>query len=332
MYYLSLCSLFILLNGCTLLYKGTGDTMIAYAEEQGVPYLLATDDVALTCSMVESFSPFLLSFSGVTTPPDQLAVLLYLMAGNCTEFKAWEEELRYLRAVYRKDPIEAQDARIAQQRYLSQAAQRQLRAYQHLALVYAELGSECPAFNTEQEELYWLMGLISGLQALMNEIASAGVTTHVPLNISAKIERAAACLDNKKWWGVPKAIQAALWITIPNDKHLSSEALKQLNDSLQLGLQQGIAITQVIATQVYLGLGHVEKVKQIMSELGNSNVAKTNDRTFRLLNQVSMLQIQHFSDRLWTEATGSRTPIGKIGSFWDDSDSEIDSIDIEDVL
>ena len=119
-------SLSVLLNGCTVVYKSTGNALIAYAEDQGVPYMLATGDVDLACSMVEAFTPFLLSFSRVTTPPDQLAILFYLKAGNCIEVRAWDEELRYLRAIHAKNSIEAQDARIAQQRFLAQSARRHL--------------------------------------------------------------------------------------------------------------------------------------------------------------------------------------------------------------
>lgn len=92
----------MLLSACTVVYKNTGDVLIGYAEDQGAPYMLETSDVAMACSMVEAFTPFLLSFSRVTTPPDQLAIMFYLMAGNCVEFQAWEEELRYLRAIYEK--------------------------------------------------------------------------------------------------------------------------------------------------------------------------------------------------------------------------------------
>ena len=112
--------------------------MLGYAEDQGVPYILATDDVALGCAMSEAFAPFLLSFSQVTTSPDHLAILFYLMAGNCSEFKAWDEELRYLRATYAKNTAEAQDARIAQKRLLHQAAKRQLVGYHYLTLAIAE--------------------------------------------------------------------------------------------------------------------------------------------------------------------------------------------------
>ncbi len=326
-----LISLLLLSSACTLVYKGTGNTLISYAEEQGLPYLLATDDVPFSCSMIESFAPFLLSFSRVTTPPDHLAILFYLMAGSCTEIKAWDEELRYLRAIYTKNLIEAQDARIAQQRYLRLAAQRQLTGYHYLSLAYAEPGAECPLLDTDNDQLYWLMGLISGLQAILNDIASAG-NVRVPLNLAAKIGRAALCLDNQKWWGIPEAIQATLWITIPGNAPVDKNPMQILNNSLQTGLQQGIKISHVMAAQVYSGLGDSEKVKQIIRQHSILTQPTSNSQAYKLLNQVSTIQIQQISDRLWTEATGKRTPIGKLGSFWDDPVEEIDFIEIDDIL
>lgn len=321
----------VLLNGCTLVYKGTGNVLIGYAEDEGVPYVLAADDIALKCSMVEAFAPFLLSFSQVTTPPDQLAILFYLMAGNCTEFKAWEQELRYLRAVHAKNSSEAQDARIAQQRFLGQAARRQLTGYRYLAKAFVEPGLECPDFSSDNDELYWLIGLINGIQAIINDIASGG-TVEVPLDIAAKVGRGAACLNNEKWWGTPEAIQAAIWITIPGNRPIDRNPEQILNQSLQMGLQQGIRIPQVLAAQVYLGQGDIEEVKQIIRNHAALMKQTQASQTYNSLNEVSRLQIQAISDRLWTEATGMRTPLGKMGSFWDDPDKAVETIDIDEIL
>ena len=328
---LSVLCLSVLLNACTVVYKGTGNAMIGYAEDQGVPYILAADDVDLTCSMVDAFTPFLLSFSRVTTPPDQLAILFYLMAGNCIEFKAWEEELRYLRAVHAKNPTEAQDARISQQRFLGLAARRQLKGYHYLAKVFVEPGTECPEFASDNDELYWLIGLINGIQAIINDIASGG-TVEVPMDIAAKVGRGAACLDNEKWWGTPEAIQAATWITIPGNRPVDRNPEQTLKHSLQMGLQQGIRIPQVLAAQVYLGQGKIEEVKKIIRN--HSGLAKQMpaSETFKSLNDVSQLQIQAISDRLWTEATGRRTPLGRMGSFWDDPEKLVETIDIDEIL
>lgn len=320
-----------MLTGCGLVYKSTGNVMIGYAEEHGVSYVLAADDVSLKCSMVESFTPFLLSFSQVTTPPDQLAILFYLMAGNCTEFKAWEQELRYLRAIYAKNPTEAQDARIAQQRLLGLAARRQLTGYHYLSKAFVEPGAECPEFASDNDELYWLMGLINGIQAIINDIASGG-TVEVPMDIAAKVGRGATCLNNEKWWGTPEAIQAAIWITIPGNRPVARNPEQTLEDSLQMGLQQGIRIPQVLAAQVYLGLGDIDQVKQIIRKYAGMMKQTPASQTYKSLNDVSALQIQAISDRLWTEATGKRTPLGKIGSFWDDPEKTVETIEIDGFL
>ncbi len=327
--YLLLC-FSITLNGCSLVYKGTGNVMIAYAEDQGVPYMLAADDVSLTCSMVESFSPFLLSFSQVTTPPDQLAILFYLMAGNCTEFKAQEEELRYLRAVYSKNATEAQDARIAQQRLLGLAAKRQYKGYQYLLKAFIEPSEVCPDLSSKNTELYWMLGLVNGLQSILNDVASGG-SADVPMDIAVKVGRGSVCLDNEKWWGMPEAIQAAIWMTVPGKVPDNINPEQMLEQAMQTGLEQGIRIPQLLAAQVYLGQGNIEQVKNVIREYAKLKQTTTAE-TYKSLNQVSNIQIQAISDRLWTEATGKRTPFGRIGTFWDDPEKQVDTVDIDEFL
>ena len=116
----------MLLSTCAAVYKKTGDVLIGFAEDEAVPYVLSSNDVDLGCAMSNAFTPFILSFSRVTTQPNELAIMLYLLAGSCSEFLAWEEELRYLRAVHTKNVSEAEDARIAQKRLLALAARKPL--------------------------------------------------------------------------------------------------------------------------------------------------------------------------------------------------------------
>ena len=305
--------------------------MIGFAEDQGVPYMLATDDVGLGCAMSEAFTPFLLSFSRVTTPPDQLAIMFYLMAGNCSEIRAWEEELRYLRSIHAKNALEAEDARIAQQRFLNQAARRQLTGYQYLASAIAEPGTDCPDFDSDNEQLYWMIGLLDGIQAIMNDVASGG-SADVPLDIAAKVGRGAACLDNEKWWGLPNAIQAAIWITIPGNKPVDRDPVKVMEQAIQTGLQQGMRITQVLAAQVYLGQGDTTRVKTIIRNHAKEKAQTPGNQAFKILDEVATVQLQAISDRLWTEATGKRTPMGGLGTFWDDPGNAVDTIDINDML
>lgn len=328
---LFLLSVQLLLSGCTLVYKNTGDVLLGYTEDQGVPYMLSSNDAALGCSMSKAFTPFLLSFSEVTTPPDQLAIVFYLMAGNCMEIEAQEQELRYLRAIYAKNAIEAQDARIAQQRLLRIAAQRQLNGYYSLVNAQIEPGGECPEFDSPTTELYWLFGLLNGIQAIINDIASGG-SVEVPMDIAAKVARGSTCLNNETWWGVPAAIQAVIRITASGGQPVHSTARQILQQSLHIGEQQGMSLSHVLAAQAYLGQGEIAELKQVIRRYVQLSKQPPTNQQFSILNKISRLQMQAISDRLWTEATGKRTPLGKIGTFWDDSSKTIETIDIDDIL
>lgn len=319
-------------SSVNLLYKGTGKILIGYAKEQTIPYLLETDNVDMGCMMSEAFAPFILSFSRVTTPPYQLAILFNYLSGSCSEFKAKEEELRYLRALHAKNIIEAQDARIIQKRLLNKAARLQLSSYQNLELAFSKKpGDNCPDFVSENTEFYWLIGLVNGLQAVLNDLASEG-KANVPLDIALKVNRGATCLENKKWWGLPHAIQAAIWINFPNSNSLDTDPLAVLDQSMHTGLQQGVRISQAIAAQVYIGLGDAQRVKKIIRSHFKEHTDNPTLAAYRFLDEVATLHLKAISDSLWTEATGKRTPIGSLGTFWDDPKDTVNTVEISDLL
>ena len=323
--------LLIVLSNYNQVFKITGDILIGFSEKETVPYILESNDIDLGCAMSKAFTPFISSFSRVTTEPHELAILLYLLAGNCSEIKAWEEELRYLRAEYSKNILESQDAKIANKRFLNEAARRQLAGYKSLVSAFSEPGEECPILDSDDAEFFWLMGLLNGLQAMLNDLAS-GSNANVPLDIASKVARGATCLNNEKWWGLPKAIQVAIWMTIPGKKPADVDPLKVLNQSIQIGMQQGVRITQVLATRIYMGLGQTDQVKAIIRNHRETNTKISLAPRFRLLNEFTTLQLQAVSDRLWTEATGKRTPFNGLGTFWDDPEEDVDTIDIVDLL
>lgn len=331
--FLVILSAQLLLSASTnLLYKGTGDVLIGYVQDQAVPYIMETDDVGMGCMMSEAFAPFILSFSRVTTPPYQLGIMFNFISGTCSEFKANEEELRYLRAIHAKNTTEAQDARITQKRLLNKAARFQLKSYNSLELAFPEEpGGVCPDLTSDNDAFYWLIGLVNGLKAVLNDLVSEG-RANVPLDIALKVSRGATCLDNKKWWGLPHAIQAAIWINFPNSKPSGKDPLVILDQSVQTGLQQGMRISQVIAAQVYIGLGNSGRVKNIIRRNVAERTQKPTIATYRVLDEVSTLHLQAISDSLWTEATGMRTPTGSLGTFWDDPSDIIDTIDLADLM
>ncbi|MBO6849650.1 MAG: hypothetical protein JJ867_04120, partial [Marinobacter sp.] len=209
----------VALSGCGvvnhMIYKTTGDVMQGFSKDHTVPYLLESSDLAMGCSMSEATAPLLMSFGRVTSEPDQLAVMLYLSAGGCSEEHAREYELQGLAALRAMNADNAEDAMIRQKRAHATAAKRYFRGWQHHNTFYGEPGNgECPDFDDDLDEFIYLAGLLSGLQALNAEIQSTSAIG-VPKNVGSTVARATSCLDNEKWWGAPMALRATVWAMIP---------------------------------------------------------------------------------------------------------------------
>jgi len=325
-------TLFLFISVLTLAMNNTGKALVGFIENYAVPYVLKTDDVAMGCVMSEALTLLIPSLAQMNASPYKLEVMFDFLSGSCAEFKAREEELRYVRAIHIKNITEAQDARILQKRFLNLAAKRQLKGYLSLELAFPNmLGNQCPDFISWNDEFYWLVGLMNGLQAVLNDLASEG-NAHVPLDISLKVGRGASCLDNNRWWGLPGAIQAAIWVSFPAHNPVAAEPLQMLDKANEIGQQQGVRVAQVIAAKIHIGLGNLEQVKDIIRSNAQTRANISVNPDYLFLDQVVSIQLQAISDLMWTQATGKRTPVGGLGTFWDDPAGTEDTIDISDIL
>lgn len=279
--------------------------------------------------MGEGMSPVIGSFGSIT---DEFGSLLALATGMCADLKAKEAELRNIRAMRANLPSEARDARTQQKRYLALAAKRLYGGYQSIVRVHGEHGDQCPVFASEASELFWIMGLIDGIQALAADIASE-TTVGVPLSIAPKIRRSMGCLDNKKWWGLPKGVDALAMILLPGELPPGVDPEQQLEDAVAVGNNQGIRMVQMLQATLYAGKGDQARVKRIIKAHVKSKEEVAPIRDLQFLDEIATLQIRLISDRMWTKATGERTPFGRLGSFWDDSPLENSSaLDINDLI
>ncbi|OUR97551.1 hypothetical protein A9Q81_12795 [Gammaproteobacteria bacterium 42_54_T18] len=326
---IALLPLFLFLSGCTTIYDTAGLGMVVYGKDRMLPYFLSTDDPEVACTMGEAMSPVIGSFGSVT---DEFGSLLGLASGMCADMKAKEAELRNLRAMRLNLPSEARDARTQQKRYLALAAKRLHAGYLATVRVHGEPGESCPVFSSEASELFWIMGLIDGMQALVADIAS-GTSIGVPLSIVPKIQRSMNCLDNEKWWGLPEGIEALTMILLPGDPPAGVDPEKNLQHAVDIGNQQGVRMVQMLQATLYAGNGDYERVKRIIKDHVKSKSEVAPIRSLRFLDEVATLQIRLISDIMWTKATGERTPYGKLGVFWDDKPSmDSSALDIDDLL
>ena len=327
---LLVAAILITMTGCSSIYRTTGWFAYDYSESYAMPYVMKTDDTDMGCAMSEAMTPMLLSFSELTWSPDRLATTMYMQAGACAEAKANEEGLTYLRAYKAQNIAEAKDARIRQKRLFALAANRQYKGYKHLVSEFGEPGETCPDMD-EDEEFFWMLGLVSGLQAVMSDVRGQG-EVGVPKDIAMKSVRGSQCLDAKRWWGVPKAMQAAVWTMMPENAPEGVDPWQELVVASEMGGEVGVRLAQAMEVVVADGSGNQERLRDAIRRHAQSIKTTSPSKDYQMLDTVATQQILAVSDRLWMEATGSRTPIGGLGTFWDDKSPAEEALDIDDLL
>lgn len=310
------------LTGCsTAIYKVSGNAINNIGQDVMLPYLLTTDDTYIACTSGEALTPLLLSFSTVTTPPDELAVLLAMVGGACATNRAFEHDMQYIRHSRDKNITAAQDERIQAKRWYAIAATRQFAGYQALVRAMGEPGGDCPMFKSDFQQLIWLMGAGLGLQAAMSDVQS-NMQVGVPFSIAPKAERAAACLDtdegNKRWWGLPKAIRAALWTIVPGITPQGTDPWSELAKARQIGMNEGVRFPSALDALVANNASNDQRVRTVLHEHATSLKSTAASKEYKLVDMLAADQLMQISDRMWMQNTGTRTPIGAYGTFWDD--------------
>ncbi len=332
-----LCALALaLLAGCSAnpIYSTTGIVLASYSEDEATPYVLQMSDTRMACSLGEGIDPLLYSFSRVTDAPDSTGSLLMLLAGNCMEYRAWEAELEYLRADFKGDVPAAKDARERMKRLNAETAERRLLGYQRAMAAYdfdpnAE-EFECPFLFDDQEQLTFLVGLLTGMQAIVND-ANSGAAAGVPRDIAAQAERAAVCVDNEKWGGLPNAIRALVWLLIPDTQPtMSPEPWRLLESSSELGIKSGIRASMAIHAVAAETFGRPDVLADVIRRYAESEENFEVWEEYQLVDVVAGELIQFSSDKHWTAEYGYRTPkqyFGQMSPNEAGEDAEVMSLD-----
>lgn len=326
----------LILSGCgvinTMIYKTTGDVMQGFSRDHTVPYLLESDDLAMGCAMSEATAPLLMSFGRVTSEPDQLAVMLYLSAGGCAEELAREHELESLGALRARNAEGAEDAAIRQKRALSLAAKRYYQGWKHHNAFYGKPdANECPGFDDDPDEFIYLAGLLSGLQALNAEIQSTS-SIGVPKNIGSTVARATSCLENDKWWGAPMALRATVWAMIPGARPEGEDPFDRLSIADKQGEDAGVRISHVFHAIAAQNKGDDGRVRAVIRSHAEAVDETPASEEWQFVDAMATRIMVAISDRMWMENTGHRTPMGKLGTFWDDEKEAVETMDLDDLL
>ncbi len=313
-----------------------GNQSMRFIERNLVPPLLQDDDAIMACQSGVALAPLIVATENIGANVDQLAVLLYTTAGLCAEVTSFDHEMRYLRAAKAGMIEEAQDARTAQKRFAELAARRQLKSYERFERYYEKryditIGDQCSDFHKDFDELVYMLGLLSGLQALLNDII-AGQTVGVPMDVAAKAERAFTCLDNEKWWGVPLGVRAVVWNVLPGADE-GKDVWGAFNAAMAIGEKSGVRVAHAMYALSAAGKADEEKLRDGIKRYANVDAEFKANPEYKLVDALAGFIVTSLSDRLWTEGTGQRTPPGMLGKFWDETSSSADmAVDIDDLL
>ncbi len=333
---LSLAGLALVLAGCSAnpIYSTTGMVLSSYSESEATPYVMQMSDTGMACALGEGTDPLIYSFSRVTSAPDNTGSLLMLLAANCMEYRAWEAELNYLRAEYNGDIPLAKDAREAAKRLHARTAERRYQAYQRAMAAYdfdpAAEQLECPFLFNDQDELTFLLGLLTGMQSIVND-ASSGAMAGVPRNIAPRTERAAQCVDNEKWGGLPNAIRALVWLLLPDTRpELSPDPWQVLENSAERGVEVGFRAShavQVVAAETF---GRDDVLAEAIASFAEAEDRIDVWTDYRLVDEVARTVVQFSSDKHWTANYGHRTPgnfFGKMSPERTNNNTEVMDLD-----
>src|SRR5690554_6434963 len=187
------------------IYTMGAKVMENFSESVATPHILELSDVDVTCRFGSNMSPLFGTFNSLTDTGQETLSLLYLLSANCSEQAALAAELRSIRALQNGLVNEAKDARTEQKRWLKLTADRRKKTFESAMAAYkydyTDSEAKCPKLKQPQDELVFLLGLLTGLQAILAD-SGAELAAGVPRNIAPAAVRASYCLDDDAWWGL----------------------------------------------------------------------------------------------------------------------------------
>ena len=323
----------MLLAGCGLIYKPTGHVLNHYTLDEAVPYALASGDLdKTTCGTGLALSQLMGSFSRVINRPARTLLSTNTLAAMCSESKAQDAHLMVLRNLHNDRVGAARDNRIIAQRWERITALRRFQVYRDTEQAYGEIGgARCPdltnEMGTDLDKLGFMIGVLTSVQGVLSDI-QAQSTVGIPQNIAAKAGRASHCLDNRKWWGVPSALEAVVWLSVPGSAPDSADPWGQLRAAADYGEQQGMALAPMLYALASYNQSETDQERAAIAQVSRTYNADAIPEKYQILNEVAYSQARYLSDRIWMQAEAHRTPLLTLGSFPGDAgtqDSDFDA-------
>ncbi|MCE7524909.1 hypothetical protein [Alloalcanivorax xenomutans] len=307
----------LVLSGCATVYPPLGWTLGAYAEDEVTPYVLSEDDPNLAaCGTGNGLTQLMASFSRVVESPDYVLFYTHLLTGLCAEEHAYEADRRYWRARQQGQPVIARDELLQAQRWHALAAERRMNSVTALTRRYGDLDEpRCPRLRSRNDELAYMVGLVTALQAVRSDLLSGG-QVGVPRDLAVQAMRASTCLDNERWWGVPQAIRATVWSFVPGSAPEGADVWQAYRQAGAIAARNGATLPLTLFALGAGNQGHDDKLREALRQAAAILDAEmAPPEPYALVDFISRGQLLYLSDQIWIEQTGARTPAGALGTF-----------------
>ncbi len=246
--------------------------------------------------------------------PHKALVISETVAALCAEADAWEADLHEARAMQNLKGLgearsaEAIDADLLADRHHTLAAARFDRAWNHMLQAWPEIGElaspeDCPRVR-ERDEIVVLLGMVSGVLALLHDAAGGG-TLDVPLDRPLDVARGTWCVPEESLWFAPEALQAGAWATVPGSGPEGVDPWAELAAAADRGDATGLRLARAIQVLIAANAGKTEVVANAIRTF--SAVEAAPDPDWILLDEYARLVVVHESDLVWTKSSGHRT-------------------------
>ena len=129
------------------------------------------------------------------------------------------------------------------------------------------------------------------------------------------------------------AMKAAVWAMLPGAEPKGENAWERLATAQRKGEEARVRLPNVLYAMAAYTNGKNDLVKDIIRRHAKDVEKHPANPEYALIDKTATIQLRALSDRLWTENTGHRTPIGGLGTFWDDKkESTVELMDLDDLL
>lgn len=288
-----------------LLLPGCAGIIDRGVTRRAVPQLALARDLPLACSFGELGAGAVPVLTG-----DRSGAALsvsWTISGLCAEIDAWEHGLASQRALVTA-PLEhraalATDARVAANRAHALAARRFQTGYRWTLDQWGD-ADDCSLRRDHHAGAY-MLGLLGGMLALVNDSA-AGAPIGVPQNQLLDVARAADCLDDARWWGIPSAMKHAAWAVIPGSGPPDVDPWAELEAAAARGDAVGQGIARALWLFTAANAGDAALVRRILESW--PDLATAPEPEWPLLDAYARSLAQHETDLLWLADQGHRAP------------------------